>query len=151
MFPYQPSPASPRLPFLSLCRAASHSQIIGLFPSPLHKGGWGVVFSCAPRCLPCAEHLVSAGWTCGWNHPSGCLALTPGLGSHIWLGSLLASASWPKSLDRHGQELALEAVLEDSSYLGCWAFSGDYPMERKSLASRSAPQDSSLQEALQAL
>lgn len=38
-FPYQPSPASPRLTFLSLCTAASPSQNFGLFQSPLHKGG----------------------------------------------------------------------------------------------------------------
>lgn len=31
----------------------------------------GEVFSCGPRCLPCADHLVSAGQTHGWSHPCG--------------------------------------------------------------------------------
>lgn len=79
------------------------------------------------------------------------LALTPGLGSHVWLGSLQTSAPWPERPDSHGERVVLEAVLEDGSQVGSWAFPGGYPMKSERLASRAIPWDSSLQEALQTL
>lgn len=63
-FPFQPSPASPRLPFLSLCTAASLSQIVGLFPSSLHEMG---AYLAVPQGI-CPVQSTSAGWTCGWSH-----------------------------------------------------------------------------------
>lgn len=50
------------------------------------------------------------------------LALTSGLGSHVWLGSLLASAPWLKRPDTHGEQVA----LEDGSHVGSW----DFPYEK---------------------
>lgn len=79
------------------------------------------------------------------------LALTLGIGSHVWLGSLQTSAPWPERPDSHGERLVLESVLEHGSHVGSWAFPGGYPMKSERLASRAIPQDSSLQEALQAL
>lgn len=71
------------------------------------------------------------------------LALMSGLGSHVWLGSLLASAPWLERPDTHGEQVVLEAVLEDGSHVGSWAF----PYEKRGAGLKS----SSLQEALQAL
>lgn len=79
------------------------------------------------------------------------LALIPGLGSHVWLVSLLASAPWPDRPDSHGEQVVVEAVLEDGCHVGGWAFPGGYPIGSKRLASRAFPWDGSLQEALQAL
>lgn len=56
------------------------------------------------------------------------LALTPGLGPHVWLGSLQTSAPWPERPDSHGERVVLEAVLENGSHVGCWAFPWGYPM-----------------------
>ena len=77
--------------------------------------------------------------------------VTSGLGSHVWLASLLASVPWPERPDSHGERVALKAVLEDRSHVGSWAFPGGYSMKSERLASGAVPQDSSLQEALQAL
>jgi len=53
-------------------------------------------------------------------------------------------------LDRETWQ-SLQAVLEDDSHVGGWAFPGEYPLKSERLASRAVPRDSSLQAALQAL
>lgn len=66
-FPCQPSPASiPGCPSCPSARLPVPPRSLAPFHLLSIKGE---VFSCAPRCLPCAGHLVSARWTRGWSHP----------------------------------------------------------------------------------